>query len=51
MVIPSRRDTMIKNKMQQNKKNNSINECIKQFPDCPTEKNWQDCKLCPFYKK
>lgn len=28
-----------------------IERCKRQFPDCPEEQNYYDCKSCPFFTK
>jgi len=33
------------------KKKDVLVNCSKQFPDCPSEPNEGDCKLCPLYNK
>ncbi len=50
MAVPSRKDKMIRNLMSQSRKDERINTCEKQFPDCPDEPNKEFCKRCPFWK-
>ena len=33
------------------KRSEKVPSCNKQFPDCPTEPNKDDCRTCPFFKK
>jgi hypothetical protein len=49
MATPKRKDIMIRNLMNQRRKNTNPTECKKQFPDCPAEKSKEGCGICPFY--
>lgn len=46
------RDSQKRKRLKEKKKDDSLRfECDKQFPDCPTEPNISDCKVCPFWTK
>ena len=52
MATPSRNDLMIRNIVaRKRKKDNIINTlCEYQFPDCPKDRNYEECNLCPYWK-